>query len=250
MGQEEYITPLIWTIYLVILGYFILGAVGFYVINRKKSREIARKSYIKFGTYFLIIHILFFSISFWPVLFQFWSIVIIGIGSIELARLYGKSGRQLTGFFFASMLVFLLLSVGFILFGFLKQNLILYGFLIVSIFDSFSQISGQLWGRKPILPTISPNKTVGGIVGGALIALVSSLFLAGLYDASLQERLLLTTGIILFAFLGDAMASLYKRKYKVKDYSQIIPGHGGFLDRFDSLIAGGAWVVIYFYIFY
>jgi phosphatidate cytidylyltransferase len=49
-------------------------------------------------------------------------------------------------------------------------------------------------------------------------------------------------GILVFSFLGDMLTSYYKRKYQTKDFSKIIPGHGGFLDRFDSLIAGGAWI--------
>lgn len=246
MVHEEQMNQLIWTIYLVILGYFVIGALGFYMINRKKSSLVARKSYTKFGTYFLIIHILFFSISFWPRIFHFWTLTIIGFGLFELVRLFINSGRRFAGFFYASISLFLFFSVGFYLYGYLDRNLILYGFLIVSIFDSFSQISGQLWGQKKILPVISPNKTVGGIVGGTLIALISGYMLTGLYDASHVDRLMLSGGVILFAFLGDALASMYKRKYKVKDYSQFIPGHGGFLDRFDSLIAGGAWVVFYF----
>ena len=55
-----------------------------------------------------------------------------------------------------------------------------------------------------------------------------------------------TFGTLLFAFAGDTLSSLFKRKYKVKDFNNIIPGHGGFLDRFDSLIAGGAWAALYF----
>ncbi len=248
MEYLENVDQLIWGIYGVILIYFLLGGIGFYVINRKKPASVARKSYVKFLTYFLIINILFFSITFWPSFFHFLALVIIGIGFYEMYRVFVLSGYQFLKYFIFSVLLFILLSGGFYLYSSMNSKLILFGFLVISIFDSFSQISGQLWGHKKILPTISPNKTVEGVFGGAIIALLSGFILGGLYETSHVELLILTGGIIIFAFLGDALASMYKRKYSVKDYSQLIPGHGGFLDRFDSLIAGGAWVAIYLYI--
>ena len=147
-------------------------------------------------------------------------------------------------FFSISVALFLIIATGFYQYSGLEYQLILYAFLVASIFDSFSQITGQLWGQKKILPQTSPNKTVGGVLGGAVIALFSGFLLRGLYEMNWTFQLVLTTGVILSAFIGDALASKYKRKYNVKDYSQIIPGHGGFLDRFDSLIACGAWVAL------
>jgi len=111
--------------------------------------------------------------------------------------------------------------------------------------SSFSQITGQLWGRKKILPSVSPNKTLGGVTGGALTALGSSFLLHSLFEGLAAEKIVLTTGLLLFAFLGDIAASYYKRKYGVKDFSALIPGHGGILDRFDSLLAGGAWAALF-----
>ena len=78
------------------------------------------------------------------------------------------------------------------------------------------------------------------------MAIASAYLLKGLYEATTINTIILVLGIVLFAFLGDIASSFFKRKYKVKDYSNLIPGHGGFLDRFDSLIAGGLWVTIYF----
>ncbi|MCF6357196.1 MAG: phosphatidate cytidylyltransferase [Draconibacterium sp.] len=239
---------MIQTIYIIILSYFILGSIGFFFINRKKEREVARKSRTKFITYFFIINILFFSIVINPILFQYLSILIIGFGFFEIIKLFINSGASKKGFFTVSVLIFGALSTGFLFFGKLDKELILFTFLILSIFDSFSQISGQLWGRKKIAPKISPNKTVGGIIGGAIIAIISSVLLNELYPAPLFKTVLFATGIILFAFAGDIAASFFKRKYGVKDYSNLIPGHGGFLDRFDSLIAGGAWVALSLYL--
>jgi phosphatidate cytidylyltransferase len=228
-------------IYIIILIYFLAGGIGFYFINRNKEREVARKSYIKFGVYFIIVNILFFSIVINPVMFKYIAFVIIAGGLIELFYLHQKSGYRRKGFFLLSLVVFLLLAIGLYFFSRQSKELILFSFLIISIFDSFSQITGQLWGSKKIFPEISPNKTLGGLVGGALVALGSAILLRNLYWGSLAELIPMAIGIILFAFAGDLAASYYKRRFNAKDFNNLIPGHGGILDRFDSLIAGGAW---------
>ncbi|MGE4586716.1 MAG: phosphatidate cytidylyltransferase [Mangrovibacterium sp.] len=230
------------TIYIIILIYFILGGLGFYIINRKKDPKIARESYIKFFTYFVIINILFFSITIHPAVFSYLALLIIAMGTVELSRLFRRSGFRLTLFFLLSVLLYAMLAGGFFLFSRLNRELVLFSFLVLSIFDSFSQITGQLWGKTKLFPLISPNKTLGGLVGGSLTALFSAWLLSSLYGGTVFRSLLLSSGIIVFAFAGDLAASWYKRKYRVKDFSKLIPGHGGFLDRFDSLIAGGAWV--------
>lgn len=234
-------------IYYIILIYFLLGGFGFYIINRKKEPQVARKSYTKFITYFFIINILFFSIIINPVIFRYISIIIICAGFIEIFRLFKTTGHKQKWFFLLSISIFTILSTGFFLFSGLKKELILFSFLVLSIFDSFSQITGQLWGKKKLLPEISPNKTVGGLIGGSIVAIASAFLLNNLYNATILKSFIMAIGVVIFAFGGDIAASYYKRKYNVKDYSNLIPGHGGFLDRFDSLIAGGAWVALCVY---
>lgn len=236
-------------IYIFILTYFVLGGIGFYFINRHKEPSIARKSYTKFFAYFIIINILFFSITINPVAFKYVALFIIGGGFAEMFGLFRNSGYRHKAFFIVSLVVYGFLSVGLSHFSVKDEGLLLFSFLIVSIFDSFSQITGQLWGRRKLFPAISPNKTVGGLVGGFLIALISSLYLRDLFTIPTSRLLILSVGIIIFAFFGDLLASCYKRKYQVKDFSRLIPGHGGILDRFDSLIAGGTWVSLFGLIF-
>lgn len=233
------------TIYYVILVYFLLGGTGFYLINRKKDPAVARKSYIKFSTYFVIVNVLFFSIVINPTVFRYLALVIICCGFFEIIRVFRMNGNASKGILILSLFVFIVLSAGFYFFSGLEKGLILFSFLILSIFDSFSQISGQLWGRKKLFPKISPKKTLGGLIGGATIAILSSFVLNDLYNSSSLKSFALAVGIVFFAFVGDFAASSYKRTYNVKDFSDFIPGHGGFLDRFDSLIAGGAWVAVW-----
>jgi phosphatidate cytidylyltransferase len=235
-----------WIIYIIILVYFASGGIGFYLINRKKTPEVARKSYTKFGVYFIIINILFFSITIQPIVFRYLAVFIVVVGYFELCRLFANAKFQHVLFFAISLLIFFILSAGVLVFSKAAENLILLTFLILSIFDSFSQITGQLFGRKKILPVISPNKTLGGLSGGLIMSIVSAYLLKNLFVGTVAELFIFTLGTVFFAFVGDVLASVYKRKYKVKDYSKLIPGHGGFLDRFDSLIAGGAWAALYF----
>lgn len=239
---------MIQTIYLIILTYFILGGIAFYLINRKKDAATARKSYTKLGTYFLIINLLFFSIVLKPLVFRYLAVLIIFVGFFELLKLFGKEGFKQKGFFSVALIVFTFLAAGFYFFSGLQKELILFSFLVLSIFDSFSQITGQLWGKRKLFPAISPAKTVGGLVGGALVAMLSSLLLSPLYGGTLFMSVLLAAGIVVFAFAGDLSASFYKRKFDTKDFGNLIPGHGGFLDRFDSLIAGAAWVAFWVYV--
>jgi phosphatidate cytidylyltransferase len=230
------------TIYIIILSYFALGGIAFFFINRKKNRETARASWLKFGVYFLIINGLFLSIAFAPQLFRYIVLLIIVVGAGELFYLFKKSNFKSAVFFSFSLIVYLIFSTGFYFFSQFNNKLILFTFLILSIFDAFSQISGQLLGKNKVLPRISPGKTVEGLLGGAVVAIATSFLFHSLTGKQTLHSLLLVFAIIFFAFTGDALASLFKRKYGVKDFSQLLPGHGGFLDRFDSLIAGGAVV--------
>jgi phosphatidate cytidylyltransferase len=233
------------TLYIIILSYFILGGIAFYFINRKKDKKTASKNRTKYITYFLIINILFLSIVFERKVFHFLSILIVVIGIGEIARLFIKSGYKKRLFFTSSLILFLVFCGGFVFFSLQSKELILFSFLVLSIFDAFSQISGQLLGRKKIFPAISPNKTLEGLAGGSLIAILSALLLKDVTGMQTHIALLLAAGIVIFAFMGDMAMSFYKRNYAVKDFSNLMPGHGGILDRFDSLIAGGAFVALF-----
>lgn len=236
------------TIYIIILSYFVLGAAGFFLINRKKEKQPARENWTKYITYLFIIHVLFFSIVFKIFIFKVLVVLIIVVGGIEMTNLFRQSGFAKKCFYGMAIFFYVVLCGGFLYFSRLNSQLVLFAFLVLSIFDAFSQISGQLLGRRKILPKVSPGKTVEGLLGGTMIAFLGAGLLKGLLALSVPKTLLLAWGIMLFAFVGDLLASYYKRKYNVKDFSRLLPGHGGFLDRFDSLIAGGAFVALLHFI--
>lgn len=235
---------MILTVYLFLLAFYLLGTAGIYLTYRRKERQVARKAWIKHIAYFVIINIVYFSIVINPVVFHVLAAIIVVAGFYELFRLFRVSGFKYGNLFLVEILVLVALSAGFLVFSAMHKEMILFTFIIISLFDGFSQITGQLWGRRKLFPKISPNKTVEGLIGGMLVAVLSSLIFTNLISATWLKTVLLAAWIAVFAFLGDTAKSIVKRKYNVKDFSNLIPGHGGFLDRFDSLIAAGAGVAL------
>lgn len=107
-----------------------------------------------------------------------------------------------------------------------------------SVCDMGAYFVGSACGKHKLSPEISPKKTVEGSVGGVAASLVVSVILAlcfGRTDA-LAWLLVLTVPFCVIGMLGDLFASAVKRSVGLKDYSQLIPGHGGILDRFDSIL--------------
>ena len=99
-------------------------------------------------------------------------------------------------------------------------------------------ILGVSMGKTKLCPTISPNKTIEGAIGGVVSSVIVSLVITlcfGKYNA-IPVVLLLTIPLCIAGMMGDLFASIIKRKVGIKDYGNLIPGHGGILDRVDSLL--------------
>ncbi len=228
-------------LYLVILGYFLIGTIAFAVIGRRIPPGKKAKHWAKYITYLLIIHLLFAGIYFGPALFHYLCILIAAAGYIELIKISIRRGRPLQpAQLIASLLVYTLLAWAFLRFSRMDPSWLYFTFAVVTVFDAFSQISGQLVGGIKLIPSVSPQKTVSGLIGGGMLALITALAFRGFIGVSWLPALLIAAIIVIFALSGDLMASLIKRIHGVKDFGSTLPGHGGFLDRFDSLIAAGA----------
>ena len=118
-------------------------------------------------------------------------------------------------------------------------DLLVYLFLITTFTDTYAYLTGMLIGRNKLLEAISPKKTWEGLIGGTIFGvMISSVFYHVVIDStiSLNALLLMSTFLSIIGQFGDLFFSAIKRYYGKKDFSNLMPGHGGVLDRLDSLI--------------
>lgn len=225
-------------IYILLVFYFVLGAIGMWIFARKKEPAKAKELWTKYAVYVFIVFSIISVLQLDKIYFTLISLAISIVGLIEI-YICTVENQSLK---IKSVFYYLLISVLFISGTFSFDNKTLqYSYLIILTFDGFSQIIGQLIGGQKLIPSISPNKTVAGLVGGLITAIITCIFIGwDIYN---------TLIIIVFGFVGDILASYLKRKSNVKDFSQLIPGHGGFLDRFDSYIMAIAGLNIFAHLF-
>lgn len=117
-------------------------------------------------------------------------------------------------------------------------GLLMFALGIVWLTDSGAYIFGRAFGKHKLWPAISPNKTWEGSIGGVLIAMVFAAIYTYFVPLGHQSVTMLVIALVLSVWgqLGDLAESALKRYYGVKDSGKILPGHGGILDRFDSLL--------------
>jgi phosphatidate cytidylyltransferase len=118
-----------------------------------------------------------------------------------------------------------------------KLAWLFYLFILTALNDIGQFVAGKLFGRHRIAPTVSPNKTWQGLAGGIVVAQAVSFVLGAWLDLA-DAATMAAFGLLLSVagFCGDLLFSMVKRRLAVKDFSQLIPGHGGILDRVDSLV--------------
>lgn len=121
--------------------------------------------------------------------------------------------------------------------------LILLVFIGAWVTDGAAYFVGRALGKHKLIPDVSPKKTVEGAIGGSVFCAISFVifgFAAGKVttsSANLIEMIIAGLAISVISQFGDLIASLIKRHYGIKDYGKLFPGHGGVMDRFDSIIA-------------
>jgi len=149
-----------------------------------------------------------------------------------------------TTFYLSSGFVFMLLISNY------NHNfsplLLLGSFILVWVNDSAAYLIGKNFGKQKLFPSISPKKTVEGFLGGLFFACISSYFIAR-YTGSLKftNWLILAILVSVLGTFGELIESKFKRQAKVKDSGVIMPGHGGLLDRLDSIIFAAPFIYLF-----
>lgn len=149
-----------------------------------------------------------------------------------------------TTFYISSAFIFIILIANY--YSDYNPNILLGAFILVWVNDSFAYLVGKQFGKQKLFPSISPKKTVEGFLGGLFFACVSSYFIAKYTETfEFNKWLILAIIVSVFGTLGDLVESKYKRHAGVKDSGIIMPGHGGLLDRLDSIIFAAPFIYLF-----
>lgn len=251
----------------VIIGGIWLGPVYFagllLIINMLSLREFYRlletqdtrpagtAGYFLSGSLIITTHIVSSGIGGWE-----WLLLNLPVGfGIFVASLYGPGYRpfQSLAVTFLGIICICLPLCCFLALPFLpKPRNIYHAQIPLSVFlllwsnDSGAYLCGKLTGRHPLFERISPKKTWEGSVGGAMVCLLMGYLISRHIPLlTTADWVMLTFIIIISGTYGDLIKSLLKRSLNVKDSGTILPGHGGMLDRFDSLLGSAPFILIY-----
>ena len=175
------------------------------------------------------------------------------ISCIFMIKLYKKSERKPftnIAFTFLGLIYvavpFVMLNLAVFEEGEYNYQIILGSLLILWASDTGAYFAGTRFGKRKLFERISPKKSWEGFVGGALLALVFAIGCAlYLHSLSMQQWVIVGLLIIVGGTFGDLVESLLKRSIEIKDSGDALPGHGGFLDRFDGLLISAPFIAAY-----
>ncbi|MBP1665057.1 MAG: phosphatidate cytidylyltransferase [Bacteroidetes bacterium] len=181
-------------------------------------------------------------------IFSFYGFYILAVLIAELYRKKHNPVNNWAYFIFGQIFIALPFSLlSFILYISDYQPIILLAvFISIWVNDTGAYVTGMLLGKHKLFERISPKKTWEGFIGGAVFALLSGyIFSLLIPELSLIQWLIFSEIVVIFGTFGDLSESLLKRTEQVKDSGNIIPGHGGLLDRFDSMLMAAPVIFIW-----
>lgn len=223
---------------------YILSILGLKEFLSAKGSKKPIPSFIEFISYIIFSMLILFNVNSKDMIYSIDLRVLSGLFLIFLiptVLYHDRSQYSVTdAFYLIGGIFFLGISFSLmILIRSISLNLIIYLFLITTLTDSYAYITGSLIGRHKLLESVSPNKTWEGMIGGTLFGVViSTVFYVVVINtnSNLYQIALITFFLSIIGQFGDLCFSAIKRYFNIKDFSNIMPGHGGILDRFDSII--------------
>jgi len=176
------------------------------------------------------------------------SLVMALISSRKIAIQY--VGKNFLTLFYAVVPFGLLIKIPYLNFDRTFDTSVIIGiFILIWSNDVFAFLIGKNFGKNKLIERVSPNKTIEGFLGGFIFTFIAA-FLVANYCNSIQPLQWFTIAIIvsIFGVLGDLIESMFKRQAGLKDSSNLLPGHGGFLDRLDSIIFATPFIYVYLFL--
>jgi phosphatidate cytidylyltransferase len=234
-------TAVIGDIFAVTIPGFAIGAALMALTNRRVPPAVAQARWLKFAVYFLIVHtVLVVAAAGEPWVTALVSLIL-AAGALELRRAWLKMQAPRPSRVWPAFIAVAALAL--CASWRLPPGAFAFIFLVTATCDGFSQVVGQLVGRHSLARNVSPAKTIEGLAGGLFAGLVVALLARGLLTGTPAWVAALVAMLVGLAGLaGDLAASWVKRRAGIKDYSSALPGQGGVLDRFDSLL--GAMAIV------
>jgi len=129
--------------------------------------------------------------------------------------------------------------------AFLALNL----FILIWSSDTFAYLCGRAFGKRKLFESVSPKKTWEGFIGGAVLTMAFSLVLSYYWHIPYELNIAVALCTVIFGTLGDLVESMLKREFNIKDSGNVLPGHGGVLDRFDALLISLPFTTFCYYLF-
>ena len=223
--------------YYVILGS-IAGLIGLYELM-KPEKDIP--NYIKFISYFIVLYLILYNYKYLYFEELYPMSIIIAIFFIYAFSIIINKDSKKYNFKEVITIMFDVFLIGLLFNSFIKIRLlgektVIYCLLISVLTDTFAYLGGTFFGKHKLIPSISPNKTIEGSVIGSIMGTIGATvyYVLVIGNTNIFEITLLSFLLTIVSQMGDLFFSSIKRYYKIKDYSNLIPGHGGVLDRLDS----------------
>lgn len=233
----------------------LLGIDEFYSLV-KKSKEI--KPIAFFGTLVALISFVLLAIAAQQKIpLKYTSFILMLFFFLFIIELFRKKNHAfvnisytILGVFYVAFPFAMLYHLGYYANGSFEKDfnyqLIIGFFILLWSSDTGAYLSGKFFGKHKLFERISPKKTWEGTIGGGILALLSAYLLSQFFqNLSLSNWLIIAVLTVIFGGLGDLVESMHKRNLNVKDSGNLLPGHGGILDRFDGLFVAIPFIYVY-----